>query len=121
MERVVMPERPDWKEQADTLGFRFHSADGAPYWDESAHYRFTRTEIENDLEGATAEVHEMCMDLVSRVVRDDAYLRRLAIPERFWDYLRSSYFRGDPHIYGRMDFAYDGTGPAKLYELNYDT
>ena len=29
--------------------------------------------------------------------------------------------RREPHLYGRMDLAYDGNGPAKLYELNYDT
>jgi glutathionylspermidine synthase len=121
MERVVMAERADWREQADTMGFRFHSPDGSIYWDESAHYRFGLKEIEQDLEAPTEEVHELCMDLVSRAVRDESYLRRLAIPQRFWEYIRSSYHGGEPHLYGRMDFAYDGTGPAKLYELNYDT
>ena len=116
-----MPERPDWRSQADALGFRFHSLGGVPYWDESAHYRFRLDEVENDLERPTEELHELCMDLVSRAVRDERYLRRLGIPERFWDYVRTSYLRGDPHLYGRMDFAYDGHGPAKLYELNYDT
>jgi glutathionylspermidine synthase len=121
VERVVMAERRDWRSQANDLGFRFHSPCGTVYWDESACYRFTLEEIERDLEGPTEEVHEMCMDLVSLAVRDEEYLRRLAIPERFWDYVRASYLRGEPHIYGRMDLAYDGQGPAKLYELNYDT
>lgn len=116
-----MSERADWRSQADNLGFRFHSLGGVPYWDESAHYRFRLDEVENDLERPTEELHELCMDLVSRAVRDESYLQRLAIPERFWEYVRVSYLRGDPHLYGRMDFAYDGQGPAKLYELNYDT
>jgi glutathionylspermidine synthase len=121
MERIVMAERPDWRQQANSLGFRFHTTDGHPYWDESVHYRFSLAQIEDDIENPTRELHELCMDLVSRAVRTEDYLRRLAIPERFWDFIRNSWTRGDPHIYGRMDLAYDGKGPAKLYELNYDT
>ena len=116
-----MAEREDWRQQAESLGFRFHSPEGVPYWDESAHYRFSLAEVERDIEAPTEALHEMCMDLVSRAVRDETYLRRLAIPERFWDFVRTSYLRGDPHLYGRMDLAYDGHGPAKLFELNYDT
>ena len=121
MERIETLERPDWREQAAALGFHFHSNGGQPYWDESAYYRFSLAEIENDIERPTAELHELCTDLVSRAVRDDSYLRRLAIPELQWEFIRASWLRGDPHLYGRMDFAYDGRGPAKLYELNYDT
>jgi glutathionylspermidine synthase len=121
MERIGMAERPQWREQANSLGFRFHTVDGTPYWDESAHYRFSLAQVEADIERPTEEIHELCMDLVSRAVRNEDYLRRLAIPERYWNYVRDSWNRGDPHIYGRMDFAYDGKAPAKLYELNYDT
>ena len=116
-----MPERPNWRDQAAALGFRFHSIGGEPYWDESVHYRFSLAEIENDIERPTTELHELAKDLVSRAVRDESYLKRLAIPERHWDFIRDSWRRGDPHLYGRMDFAYDGRTPAKLYELNYDT
>lgn len=116
-----MAERPEWRQQADSLGFRFHSLGGTPYWDESVHYRFPLAQIEAGIERPTLEIHELCMDLVSRATRNEEYLRRLAIPERFWDFVRNSWTRGDPHLYGRMDFAYDGRGHAKLYELNYDT
>jgi glutathionylspermidine synthase len=121
MQRIAMAERPDWRTEAEALGFRYHSLAGEPYWDESAHYRMTLAEVENDLERPTEELHELCMDLVSRAVRDEDYLRRLAIPPHFWDFVRASWLKGDPHLYGRMDLAYDGRGPAKLYELNYDT
>src|SRR3546814_2826390 len=33
----------------------------------------------------------------------------------------TSWLEGHPHLYGRMDFSYNGSGPAKLLELNYDT
>lgn len=121
MQRISATERPGWRELAAELGFHFHTIDGAPYWDESAYYRFTLTEIERDLEAPTEELHQLCLDLVDRAVRDEALLRRLSIPEPYWDYIRRSWLDGQPHIYGRMDFAYDGRGPAKLYELNYDT
>jgi len=121
MERVIAGERSDWRELAGKMGFHFHTLEGTPYWDESAHYRLSLREIEAGLEAPTGELHEMCMDLVARAVRDEDYLRRLAIPPRFWDFIRNSWLRGDPHLYGRMDLAYDGRGPAKLYELNYDT
>jgi len=121
MERVAITERPKWREQAESLGFQFHTFDGEPYWDETAYYRFSLQQVENDLEGPTEELHEMCMDLVSRAVKDERILQRLCIPESFWDFIRTSYLRGDPHLYGRMDFAYDGKSPAKLLELNYDT
>src|SRR5579864_6944284 len=121
MQRVSVAERSDWRTQAEQVGFHFHTLQGVPYWDESAYYRFSLNAIENDLERVTEEVHELCMDLVSRAVRDEVYLRRLAIPNQYWDFIRQSYRSGEPHIYGRMDLAYDGNGPAKLYELNYDT
>jgi glutathionylspermidine synthase len=116
-----MAERPGWRQQAESLGFRFHSIGGQPYWDESVHYRFSLAQIEAGIEQPTQEIHELCMDLVSRAVRNEEYLRRLALPERFWDLIRSSWSGGEPHLYGRMDLAYDGVNPAKLYELNYDT
>ena len=121
MQRVLMAERPGWRQQADSLGFRFHSLGGSPYLDESAYYRFTLRQIEDGIEAPTQEVHELCMDLVSRAVRSEEYLRRLALPERFWDLIRTSWTSGEPHLYGRMDFAYDGYTSAKLFELNYDT
>jgi glutathionylspermidine synthase len=121
LQRITIAERPHWREEAEALGFNFHTFDGEPYWDETAYYRFSLPQIETDLEAPTAELHDMCMDIVGRAVRDETYLQRLAIPERFWELIRSSYQRGDAHLYGRMDLAYDGTGPAKLLELNYDT
>jgi glutathionylspermidine synthase len=121
MERVVSGERADWRELAGTMGFHFHTTEGVPYWDESAYYCLTLREIEEGLESPTEELHEMCMDLVGRTVSDEEYLRKLAIPPAFWDFIRASWTRGDPHLYGRMDLAYGGHGPAKLYELNYDT
>ena len=48
-------------------------------------------------------------------------MEQLDIPEPMRDYVAASWTRGDPSLYGRFDFAYDGRGPAKLYEYNADT
>lgn len=121
MKKIQCAERHDWKHTAESLGFLFHTIDGEPYWDESAYYQFTLKQIERDLEDPTAELHDMCMDLVARVVHSEELLERLSIPAPFYDMIRTSWLEGHPHLYGRMDFSYNGSGPAKLLELNYDT
>lgn len=121
MKKIRIAERPNWRQTAECLGFAFHTIDGERYWDESAYYQFTLAQVENDIEEPTHQIHEMCMDLVARVVDSEALLNRLAIPEQYYDLIRTSWREGHPHLYGRMDFSYSGSGPAKLLELNYDT
>ncbi|MFC5741787.1 glutathionylspermidine synthase family protein [Dyella tabacisoli] len=121
MQRIAIAPRADWRATADRYGFTFSVIDGEPYWDESAYYAFTLQQIEQDIEAPTGEIHEMAMSLVSEVVKSETLLTRLAIPRTHWDWIARSWREGHPHLYGRMDLAYDGSGPAKLYELNYDT
>lgn len=121
MRRIPIVERGDWRSQAAECGFRFHTINGAPYWDETAYYAFSLRQIENDIEDPSAELHGMALDLVDRVIGSEAAMRQLAIPEPYWDWIATSWRQRDLHLYGRLDFAYDGQGPAKLYELNYDT
>ncbi|AMU97774.1 glutathionylspermidine synthase family protein [Xanthomonas citri] len=121
MQRILIPERADWRTQAESLGFHFHTIDGEPYWDESAYYAFSLRQIEDDIEAPTQELHDMAMQLVDEVVGSEALMTRLAIPPFYWDWIANSWKERDPHLYGRMDLAYSGDGPAKLYELNYDT
>ena len=121
MKRVDTAERPQWRDYAESVGFAFHTFDGEPYWDETAYYQFSLQQIEDDLEAPTEELHEMAMELVDEIVRDAEKLRQLAIPESFWNHIYNGWTNGEPHLYGRMDLVYNGTGPAKLLELNYDT
>ena len=120
MRRIALTPRADWQSKAEEVGFVWHSAD-APYWDESAAYAFSLREIEEDLEPVATELHQMCLDLVGEVVADEALLARLAIPREHWDFVAASWSAAEPSLYGRFDFAYDGAGPAKLYEYNADT
>jgi glutathionylspermidine synthase len=121
MQRVPVAERDDWRETAVEHGFQFHTIDNAPYWDESVYYRFTLRQIEDDLEDPVEEIEKMCFAVVERAVDDDQILRRLAIPEPFWNHVAESWLRRDRNLYGRIDFSYDGHGPAKLLEYNADT
>lgn len=121
MKRRTTQERPHWRDSAREYGFHFHTMYGEPYWDESAYYQFTLAQIENDIEDPTAEIHQMCLEVASRVVNDEQLLRRFQIPEAHWDYIRNSWQQRDESLYARLDLAYNGQGPAKLYENNADT
>ncbi|GAA3864547.1 glutathionylspermidine synthase family protein [Celeribacter arenosi] len=121
MRRTTLPERPQWREHAQEVGFTFADMHGEPYWDETSAYEFTLAQIENDLEDPASELHGMCREAVDHIVADEALMDRFAIPEAHRDLVAQSWQRADPEIYGRFDFAYDGTGPAKMLEYNADT
>jgi glutathionylspermidine synthase len=121
MQRIACPERDDWRLTAEACGFDFHTIDGERYWDERAHYALTLEEIEHCIEAPTGEIDAMCLELVGRAVGDEAYLRRLQIPEAFWPLIRDSWHCDEGSLYGRLDLSFDGHGPAKLLEYNADT
>ena len=121
MQRVPCDERADWRVTAENTGFDFHTTDGARYWDERAYYTFTLEQIERGLEAPTAELEAMCRELVSRAVADERIMKILRIPVAYWNWIATSFKRGDPSLYGRFDLQYDGQGPAKLLEYNADT
>lgn len=94
---------------------------GQPYWDESAYYQFTLKQIEQDLEDPTVEIHQMCLDVVDRVVNSEKLLQQFQIPKQYWQMIADSWQAQEPSLYSRLDFCYHGNGPAKLYENNADT
>lgn len=121
MQRIVCPERDDWRQTAEQCGFAFHTIDGERYWDERAYYAFTLDEIERGIEAPTGEIDAMCLELAGRVIGDERHLQRLKIPEAFWSLIAESWARDDRSLYGRLDLKFDGKGPAKLLEYNADT
>ena len=121
MKRIKTDERPGWDEKAEALGFTWRHLDGARYWDERAYYEFTLAEVEDGLEEPARELHALSLELVAEVVKSEALMERLAIPAEARDDVAESWAKQAPSLYGRFDFAYDGTGPAKLYEYNADT
>jgi glutathionylspermidine synthase len=121
MQRIAVSPRPNFEDRVREHGFDFHSIDGQPYWDERAYYAFTLEQIEEDLEGPSESLAALCLELVERVVASEEMLTRLAIPRHAWDLLAASWRGGEPSLYGRFDFSYDGRHPAKLLEYNADT
>lgn len=121
MKKIRTTERPGWRSFAESVGFNFHTFDGEPYWDESAYYQFSMAQIEDDLEAPTEELHQMALSLVPDIINSEELLQKLDVPAPYWDWIRQSWQSQQPSLYGRLDLAYDGKGPAKLLELNYDT
>ncbi|MDB6182715.1 glutathionylspermidine synthase family protein [Paracoccus fistulariae] len=121
MQKVTLPERPNWRETAEEVGFTFADMHGEPYWDESSAYQFSLAEVENDIEDPSTELHAMCREAVEHILSSDALIARMGIPEAYHDLVADSWRRNEPEIYGRFDLAYDGNGPAKLLEYNADT
>ena len=122
MQREAVASRPDWRTHVERdLGFQFHTIDGALYWDETACYRFTAAQID-ELEEATAELEQMSLALVDRVIDSgEEAFERLRIPRVAWDAIAGSWAAQEQNLYGRFDLAYDGTSPPRLLEYNADT
>ncbi|GAA0352451.1 glutathionylspermidine synthase family protein [Bowmanella denitrificans] len=121
MLRLPITPRANWQQKAAEFGFYFHTMYGEPYWDESAYYQFTLRQIEDDLEGPTELLHQMCLEALDVVIRDERWLAKFAVPEPFWQQIADSWQRRDPSLYSRLDLVYQGQGPAKLLENNADT
>lgn len=121
MERIEVAPRDRWKERVENLGFSWSSMYDAPYWDESHAYRFSLAQIENELEDPTADLLTCCYHAVAHAVDHSSVLTKLQIPEQFHDYVRNSWRDGSKDLYGRFDFAYNGSGHAKMLEFNADT
>ena len=109
MLRHNVPVRRDLDQIAADNGFDFHIIDNEIYWDESRAYRFTLRQIEEQIEKPTAELHQMCLEVVDRAVKDEEILTQLAIPPLYWDVIAESWRARDPSLYGRMDFAWVAT------------
>lgn len=118
MLRHDVPVRPALDKLAHQHGFDFHVIDNEMYWDERRAYRFTLRQIEEQIEQPTAELHQMCLDVVDRAVNDQQMMEQLAIPPLYWDAIAQSWHQRDPSLYGRMDFVWCGQAPVKLLEYN---
>ncbi len=123
MERREISPREGWQARVEAAGFPIHTGD-APYWDESACWAFTVSDIDR-LERATSALQEMVLEAVGRVIERGEWWDRLAIPRemipliaRSWEGVDGD---GDPSLYGRMDLAWDGAGTPRLLEYNADT
>jgi glutathionylspermidine synthase len=117
--------RANWRQEIHDQGLvydtpgRDAAGNARPYWDESVHYVFEMDEILS-MEADVEVLHSMCLDAVEQVVLTERYAD-FGIPEWVGPAIAESWRRSDPHVYGRFDLRYDGSGPAKLLEYNADT
>ncbi|MDO5612038.1 MAG: glutathionylspermidine synthase family protein [Paracoccus sp. (in: a-proteobacteria)] len=121
MRKLALPERPGWRSEAERLGFTFADMHGEPYWDETSAYEFSLAEVESRIEDPATDLHALCREAVGRIVTDESLMSRMGLPRAHWDLVADSWDAAQPEVYGRMDLAYDGSGPAKLLEYNADT
>jgi glutathionylspermidine synthase len=119
LDRIQSHPRADWQRIVESQGLLFHTAETQHYWDESACYRFSSSEIDY-LEKVTHELDDMCLKAVDYVIEQRLF-DRFAIPPSFTEYLVNSWERDEFTVYGRFDLAYDGSNPPKLLEYNADT
>jgi len=125
VERIEIQPRPEWRAKVESLGFDFHTIDGAPYWDESAYWAFTEAEIDI-LEDAADELHRLMLAAADRAV-SAGRMGELGIPEAVQPLVAESWRRfrageGELPLYGRFDISWGGgTEPPKLLEYNADT
>jgi len=57
---------------------------------------------------------------VEHILRENLF-QRFQVPGDWIRYVAQSWDRDEPTVYGRFDFAYDGSGSPKLLEYNADT
>lgn len=119
MDRAVTPPRFDWQQKVESQGMSYHTIDGQTYWDETAYYSFSTSQID-ELEAATATLHELCITAAEHVISNKLYAK-LQIPEIAIPLIERSWENDEPSIYGRFDFVYDGHTPPKMLEYNADT
>ncbi|MBX7103532.1 MAG: glutathionylspermidine synthase family protein [Gemmataceae bacterium] len=119
MNRRKSDPRPDWQARVESQGLHFHTLDGVPYWDESACYEFTTSEID-DLEKASYTLNDLCLKALEHVFSNELF-DRFDIAPQYVPWLKQSWERDQQTLYGRFDFAFDGRTPPKLLEYNADT
>jgi len=130
MRRHPIDPRPGWRDTVSQQGLVFPTtplvdAEGRAtgedvvYWNESACYELAMSQV-LELESATEELYRMCLH-AARVLSERYTDADLMLPEGALALARDSRLRAEPSIYARFDLAYDGTGPAKMLEINGDT
>jgi len=123
MRRVAIEAREDWQQKVEAVGLTFHTLDnGDPYWDESAAYEFSASEIDT-LEAAGNTMQAMCLAAAQHIIDNKRYAE-LEIPEAAIPAIEWAWNNEPPALYGRFDFSWAGTKSEehpKLLEYNADT
>ncbi len=118
MKRIAITPRDDRQKKVEALGLVYHTPEGKKYWDESAYYEFSSSEVDF-IEQATNELQEMCLHAAQHII-DKERFEELHIPRIVEPLIKQAWEAEPPSLYGRFDFAFDGIN-LKLLEYNADT
>jgi glutathionylspermidine synthase len=119
MKRISITPRENWESRVEDVGLIYHHGPDGVYWDESAYYELTSSEVDT-LEAATNEIQRICLIAGQHIIDRKRYAE-LAIPPKAIALIEETWNSEPPAIYGRVDLAYDGVEPPKLLEYNADT
>lgn len=120
MERINSDPRPDWRERVEEQGLIWHTAEGKPYWNESAYYAFSADQV-GDIERATAELYRLCLE-AGQFIIDRNRFHAFGIPPEVVPLIKEAWEAEPPALnYGRFDLGYDGRSAPKMFEFNADT
>ncbi len=118
MKRIPIKSRNNWQSIVERQGFKFHTEEGIPYWDESAYYEFTPAEI-TSIKAATLDLWTCCLEVVDHVINHKLY-DQFCIPEFFIPHIEKSWRDQQLSFYGRFDLCHK-RGQLKMLEFNADT
>lgn len=121
MRRASATPRSDWVARLKALEFDdCVRPDGSPYWIEDACFELTAAEAAT-LRDAGQTCERLVRKAIAAAVETPGKLRQLGLNQPLAELARVSWYRRDPSLFGRLDFAWDGKGPPKLLEYNADT
>lgn len=118
MEKVSNQINTSWQYEFEKNNFDYHSLDGK-YWIDNYHINLKTSEVKA-MEDAANEVHAMCLEMVSENIRTGNF-EKYGLNSYIIEAMTKSWNRKDFHLYGRFDFAFDGTDVPKMLEYNADT
>ncbi|ADV68070.1 glutathionylspermidine synthase family protein [Deinococcus maricopensis] len=122
MQRLTLPERPDWPARLERVGMDWYAATPehpVPYWAEDACYAFTPAEITR-IQADAARLARAVLDATDHAI-ERGLLGALGLPEFLHGAVRDSWERDDPTVYMRLDLALDADGQVHLLEVNGQT
>ena len=133
MQRLTMTPRDNWERTIESQGLLYSASqkpDGTQthYWNESAAYVLKMWEV-LELEKVTERHHRRAIEAAKFLAEEQrnpaSPWAQLGLPREAVEHAIYSLERGDPTLYGRFDYAYDGIDGSlpipKMLEYNADT
>ncbi|HZU62350.1 MAG TPA: glutathionylspermidine synthase family protein [Novosphingobium sp.] len=120
MQRHTLAPRAGWEQWVEALGLLWHTADGVPYWSESAFYSFSAAEIDRIAEASEA-LYRLFL-AAGQYVIEQRLLAAFGIPDWCVPLIEAAWESQPPALaYGRFDLGLDRDGTPRLFEFNCDT